>query len=234
MPYRDDQAALEARRGELRGELADATRRAEALTGAVVRRERLARELAAVEAKLERNEGRRLPLLERVTIASPCSASWEDMVGDERVRFCGSCSKNVYNLSAMPSAEAEALLAELETSICVRLYRRADGTVLTTDCSVGVRKKRLRRAIVATAGAGAMAAAASTFWVQGEPRAVMGEMSKPVGVTAPNAIPTIAATPPTPSMEPTSAGPVEMGAFAERPQPTARPTMGKPGRSPRP
>ena len=29
-----------------------------------------------------------LNLLDRVRIASPCSASWSDMAGDDRVRFC--------------------------------------------------------------------------------------------------------------------------------------------------
>jgi hypothetical protein len=103
----------------------------------------------------------RLPVLEDIRIASPCSASWDDMKGDDRVRFCGSCEKNVYNLSAMPRGDAEALLREREGEVCVRLFRRADGTVITgEDCPVGVRKKRVRRAAFGVAGAGALAAAA--------------------------------------------------------------------------
>jgi hypothetical protein len=140
MPYRDDQPALEARREELRRELDDVTREADALADAVAEKARLTRELAAIEAKLARSGSPKLPLLDRITIASPCSASWDDMVGDDRVRFCGKCEKNVYNLSSMESAEAEALLREHEGNVCVRLYRRQDGTVLTSDCPVGVRK----------------------------------------------------------------------------------------------
>ena len=34
------------------------------------------------------------------------------MVGDERVRACGSCDKHVYNLSAMTRDEAQALIIE--------------------------------------------------------------------------------------------------------------------------
>jgi hypothetical protein len=87
----------------------------------------------------------KLPLLlESIRIATPCRADWDDMVGDERVRFCGKCQKNVYNLSEMTRAEAEALVREKQGRMCARLYRRRDGTVLTADCPVGVRNQRLR------------------------------------------------------------------------------------------
>src|SRR4051794_35729115 len=114
MPYRDDQQTLVARREELRRDLADATRKAEIFADAVRDKETLTRELASIEARIERTPSRRLPLLDAVSIASPCTASWDSMIGDERVRFCGSCQKNVYNLSAMVSDEAERLLAQHE------------------------------------------------------------------------------------------------------------------------
>lgn len=106
-------------------------------------------------------------LLDNVRIASPCPAKWDEMIGDDRVRYCGQCTKNVYNLSAMPREEAEALLragyerdAPGGEGICVRIYRRADGTVLTTDCPDGVRRKKRRLAIFGAVGAGLMAAGA--------------------------------------------------------------------------
>jgi len=77
-------------------------------------------------------------------VASPCSADWDEMVGDGPVRFCGKCEKNVYNLSEMSRADGEALIAAQETTLCVRLYRRADGTVMTADCPVGVERLRFR------------------------------------------------------------------------------------------
>jgi len=86
-------------------------------------------------------------LLENLRIASPCSASWDGMEGDERVRFCRECRLHVYNLSAMDRAEAEALVREKEGQLCVRMYRRRDGTVLTRDCPVG--RGRARRWLVA-------------------------------------------------------------------------------------
>ena len=78
--------------------------------------------------------------LEQIEIASPCSAAWNEMEGDDRVRFCRQCHQNVYNLSAMSRSEAETLVQEMEGVPCVRLYRRMDGTVLTDDCPVGVRR----------------------------------------------------------------------------------------------
>lgn len=89
--------------------------------------------------------------LDHVTVAAPCNVGWENMVGDERVRFCGQCSLNVYNLSGMTKSEAERLVVQAEGRLCVRFYRRADGTILTKDCPVGLRALRKRAAKVATA-----------------------------------------------------------------------------------
>lgn len=61
------------------------------------------------------------------------------MPGTDRVRHCVQCDKNVYNLSAMTRREAETLLRETEGHLCARLYRREDGTILTENCSAGLR-----------------------------------------------------------------------------------------------
>jgi hypothetical protein len=44
-------------------------------------------------------------------------------------------------------AEAERLVVEKEGRLCVRFHRRADGTVLTRDCPVGLRRWLARAAI---------------------------------------------------------------------------------------
>lgn len=75
-------------------------------------------------------------------IASPCSMDWEKMSGDARKRFCSSCSLNVYNISELTSAEVGALIKKSEGRFCARMYRRADGTVITRDCPVGLRAYR--------------------------------------------------------------------------------------------
>ncbi len=80
-------------------------------------------------------------LLNDVMIASPCNIGWENMEGTDKVRFCGSCQLNVYNTSQMSKREVVELLADGSAS-CLRIYRRADGTMLTEDCPVGLKKIR--------------------------------------------------------------------------------------------
>lgn len=41
-------------------------------------------------------------LLERIRIASPCRAGWEQMSGDERVRFCLQCDIRLLVSSPRP------------------------------------------------------------------------------------------------------------------------------------
>jgi hypothetical protein len=80
--------------------------------------------------------------LDQVRIASPCSAPWAEMQGDDRVRFCTQCKLNVYNISAMNREEAEALVQSAEGRLCINFYRRQDGTILTRDCPVGLNLRR--------------------------------------------------------------------------------------------
>jgi hypothetical protein len=92
-------------------------------------------------------------LLANIKVASPCPARWGHMVGDNRARFCGQCRKHVYNLSSLTADEAVALIREREGGLCARFYRRADGTVLTSDCPVGAGQvwARVRRLVAAAA-----------------------------------------------------------------------------------
>lgn len=78
--------------------------------------------------------------LKNIHVASPCRADWAQMSGDDRVRRCSECKLNVYNLSEMSRREAEKLIASREGRLCVRFYRRADGTVITRNCPVGFRQ----------------------------------------------------------------------------------------------
>ena len=89
--------------------------------------------------------------LENITIASPCSADWNEMVGNNRQRHCAECQLNVYNLSGMTRREAENLLVNAEGRVCVRYFRRADGSVLTKDCPVGWKAFKRRVSKTATA-----------------------------------------------------------------------------------
>jgi hypothetical protein len=181
MSYRDE---LEAQRS--RCESLKRSRRA------------LDQELAEAETLYRELEARRLPLLDQVQIASPCSESWEKMKGDDVVRFCGRCDKHVYNLSALSAEAAERLIRDKEGKMCVRLYRRADGSVLTADCPVGVRRRRVKRAVVAGVGGTLLAAgglAATAFSRMGALAPVQGELRPALGTIA---IPTVANPTPKP------------------------------------
>jgi hypothetical protein len=89
--------------------------------------------------------------LHHLKIASPCSADWNSMAGDERVRFCGQCGLHVYNISEMSPEAAIALITGTERRICARFFRRSDGTVLTKDCPTGLRAVRARTSRIAGA-----------------------------------------------------------------------------------
>ena len=88
--------------------------------------------------------------LDHLKIASPCRSDWNEMLGDDRKRYCSECKLNVYNLSDMSRSEAESLLINSEGRLCVRYYRRADGTVLTKDCPVGWRALKTKTVRIVT------------------------------------------------------------------------------------
>jgi hypothetical protein len=110
----------------------------------------------------------------RLEVATPCHVAWSTMQGSDRVRFCAACKRSVFNLTDMTSGEAAALLEDVERRPCVTYFQRADGTVLTADCPVGVSAAR-RRLAAAVAAAGALAAGLLVGSLQptGAPRAAL-------------------------------------------------------------
>jgi hypothetical protein len=107
-----------------------------------------------------------LDILQSVSIASPCTARWEDMTGDEKTRHCGECGLNVHNFGAMSEDEIAGVLRikldDPAARVCARIYQRADGTMLTEDCPKGLAavRARVRRSFVRIAAAiGLMSAA---------------------------------------------------------------------------
>ncbi|MCB9626522.1 MAG: hypothetical protein H6725_04035 [Sandaracinaceae bacterium] len=178
MSYRDALPVLAARERELQQELEALEAQLAAHDAHVARSARVRRELEALGPQLDHARLRRaLPQLSQLRVASPCRESWDGMQGDDRVRHCGKCDKNVYNLSALAPQQAEALLRDREGELCVRFYRRADGTVMTSDCPSGSGRRRLRRlALAATLTVSAAAGAGTYSTTMGEPCEVMGTM----------------------------------------------------------
>lgn len=70
--------------------------------------------------------------------ASPCSEDWDRMTGTGPSRMCGKCNKLVHNFSLMTAAEITQVVRSAPGGVCVKLYRRADDTILTADCPVGL------------------------------------------------------------------------------------------------
>lgn len=169
MSSRDPIETLRARTAELEEELRNLDQRRRERTALEAEVSRVETELGKSRTLLDRLSTKRaLPMLDSMKIASPCSADWDQMVGDDKVRYCGKCEKNVFNLSAMTREEAEVTVLAKEGDLCVRLYQRHDGTVLTQDCPVGVRRKRLRLAGVLAIGS-SLAGAAAAMLVGSEP-----------------------------------------------------------------
>jgi hypothetical protein len=158
-------------------------------------------------------------MLDLVEIPIPCEVPWDGMPGDEQVRHCGQCKQNVYNVSAFTRAEAMHLLRQ---RACLRIYRRPDNTVITSDCRARLRAARKRGLLVF---AGALLV---VLWAQicaqfvgmmGLRRLIGGGAT--MGEPAPIAMPGQIALPPPPAP-----APVLMGEIA--PAPPTRPLAGKP------
>lgn len=155
--------------------------------------------------------------LRNLKVASPCSADWNGMYGDERKRFCGECKLNVYNLSGMTKYDAENLLRNSEGRLCVRYFQRPDGSVITQDCPVGWAKVRQRLSVFATAAFALFISALGSFFV-------VSFLTKRVDIGKRIAFPLS-----TPTPEPLM-GAIAMPSPTPRvsPTPTPRPIMGKP------
>ncbi len=98
-------------------------------------------------------------LLGRVQVVSPCTADWEKMIGDDKIRHCPKCDLSVYNLSGMTAREAAHLIYSRQGRLCVRFYRRADGSMLTQDSSLIRHGSRLAGAALSAAMTVTLAAA---------------------------------------------------------------------------
>lgn len=237
MSYRNDVEALETQVRQLEGELVGVRRERARLEEATREEPRLVTELDKLRKELHARAPRHLPMLDNIRVASPCHERWDDMSGDEQARHCARCDKNVYNLSAMTRDAAETLLRAKEGKLCVRFYRRADGTILTADCPVGVRRKRVQLVAAAGAMTALAAGAAAMFTRMGAPQPVPPSVHMVQGGAV--AMPTVETTPPfNGPVSVTQGEPVSevMGDMAAPPRPHApapphpvvHPRMGRP------
>lgn len=99
---------------------------------------------------------RKTDLLERLRVPKPCSADWDSMSGNDRVRFCEHCRLSVNDLSRMTRKEATRLVANSGGRLCVRYVQLPGGAVLTADAAPAL-YHIARRASRLAAGAAAAA-----------------------------------------------------------------------------
>jgi len=100
-----------------------------------------------------------------------CPADWNAMYGDDQTRRCSLCQRTVYNISEMTRDEAIAFLEERGTKICVRYFKRRDGTILTKPCGK-VKQSVYRRRLRIASALSALSVFGFTFF---SPLAVAGQ-----------------------------------------------------------
>ena len=80
--------------------------------------------------------------IDRINVKAPCSQEWEAMNGNERVRFCDHCAKNVNNLSAVTRKEAKRIVRASGGNICIRYIKHPEtGQPVYLDQLVQVRRR---------------------------------------------------------------------------------------------
>lgn len=94
-------------------------------------------------------------------ISSPCPKTWEDLAGDDRIRYCGQCRLNVYNFAIMSREEIEQVVRKTEGRLCGQLYLRGDRTVTAKNCPSTRTRTILKRAL----GTAAVLLLAGFTWV---------------------------------------------------------------------
>lgn len=106
--------------------------------------------------------------LRKLRVAEPCSENWNEMFGNERVRFCSHCAKSVNDLSAMSPKGALRLVKRSRGNICVRYIEHP----LTKEPVIGGRLYKIaRRAPALAAGVvGATLSLSAMSYAQGGTR----------------------------------------------------------------
>jgi hypothetical protein len=104
--------------------------------------------------------------LDQIQILKPCASDWEEMTGNDRMRYCEECKKHVYNLSKMSRREAEALIATRRGNLCARIVRQPDGTILTQEITPSIHQGIFRASPVASAVVTAVLTISSSGFAQ--------------------------------------------------------------------
>lgn len=134
---------------------------------------------------------RKLTVLDRVEVSSPCSADWDEMKGNDVVRFCEHCNLNVTDLSSMTRTRATKLILKSKGRLCVRYTRKPDGAIQTATQKVYQISRRASRitagvfSAVLSLSATAFAQSQQTTTLTKEETIVLNEVLKQKDETKP-------------------------------------------------
>src|ERR1041384_45781 len=94
--------------------------------------------------------------------------------------YCSRSTLDSHNLSAMTREQAEDLILLQEGRLCVRFYKRKDGTIISNNCPVGLRALKAKysstKATILKAAMTFLAYIGVLWWIEGPPavKPVMG------------------------------------------------------------
>lgn len=108
-------------------------------------------------------------LVDSIEVKSPCSEDWSAMSGNEKVRFCSHCSKNVNDLSQMTRKQALRLMRDSGGNLCVRYVKNP---VNNQPIFAEKLYQITRRAGLAAGVLGASLAFSTLTYAQGSPRLI--------------------------------------------------------------
>lgn len=102
--------------------------------------------------------------LKQIEVKNHCTQDWDEMTGNDEVRFCGHCSLNVNNLSAMTRKQALKIVRTSKGRICVRYVQNpVDKTPVFADRLYQI----TRRAGIAAGVLGASLSLSTLTYAQG-------------------------------------------------------------------
>lgn len=67
--------------------------------------------------------------VDRLKIDFPCTADWNQMRGNERIRYCEECNKYVYDFARLPRRQVEEMMAASPGRICAKLTYKNNSLV---------------------------------------------------------------------------------------------------------
>jgi hypothetical protein len=109
---------------------------------------------------------KRKNFLDKIEVKSPCNENWDEMFGNDEVRFCSHCAKNVHDISAMTRQKAEKLVKESNGNLCVRYVKTPNGKLISAPQTL---TKITRRATIVASVLATSLTFTSLTYAQGKP-----------------------------------------------------------------